>query len=56
MDARRPNATGWTRTSRASRPGGLARTIGGACDEIDEIDDFLTLIGLAILWERNTPV
>ncbi len=34
--------------------GGLARTIGGACSEIDEIDDFLTLVGLAILWERNT--
>jgi type III pantothenate kinase len=34
--------------------GGLARTIGSACDEIDEIDDFLTLVGLAILWERNT--
>jgi len=34
--------------------GGLARTIGGACQEIDEIDDFLTLIGLQILWERNT--
>jgi type III pantothenate kinase len=34
--------------------GGLARTIGGACAEIDEIDDFLTLVGLAILWERNT--
>jgi type III pantothenate kinase len=33
--------------------GGLARTIGGACAEIDEIDDFLTLVGLAILWERN---
>ena len=33
--------------------GGLARLIGGACDEIDEHDEHLTLMGLRILWERN---
>ena len=33
--------------------GGLARLIGGACDEIDDHDEHLTLKGLRILWERN---
>jgi type III pantothenate kinase len=33
--------------------GGLARLIGGACDEIDAQDEHLTLKGLRILWDRN---
>lgn len=33
--------------------GGLARLIGGACDEIDAHDEHLTLRGLRILWDRN---
>jgi type III pantothenate kinase len=33
--------------------GGLANLIGSACDEIEEVDDDLTLQGLRILWERN---
>lgn len=33
--------------------GGLARLVGQACAEIDDIDDFLTLQGLRILWSRN---
>lgn len=33
--------------------GGLGRLIGGACEEVDDNDEFLTLAGLRILWERN---
>lgn len=33
--------------------GGLARLIGGACDEIDAHDEHLTLVGLRLLWDRN---
>lgn len=35
--------------------GGLANLIGAACDEVDEVDNDLTLQGLRILWERNQP-
>ena len=38
---------------RCVATGGLARLIGGACDEIDDHDEHLTLKGLRILWERN---
>ena len=38
---------------RCVATGGLARLIGGACDEIDSHDEHLTLKGLRILWERN---
>jgi type III pantothenate kinase len=38
---------------RCIATGGLARLIGGACDEIDAHDEHLTLKGLRILWERN---
>jgi type III pantothenate kinase len=34
--------------------GGLASTIAPFCDQLDEVDDRLTLNGLRILWERNT--
>ena len=35
--------------------GGLANLVGGACAEIDEVDDDLTLQGLRRLWELNQP-
>ena len=34
--------------------GGLASTIAPFCEELDTVDDLLTLNGLRILWERNT--
>src|SRR3954447_26995908 len=34
--------------------GGLASTIAPFCEELDHVDDLLTLTGLRILWERNT--
>jgi type III pantothenate kinase len=33
--------------------GGLASTIAPFCEEIDEVDELLTLTGLRLLWERN---
>lgn len=33
--------------------GGLANLVGRACDEIDLVDEHLTLKGLRLLWERN---
>ncbi len=36
--------------------GGLARSLVPAVQEtIDEVDDLLTLTGLRLIWERNTP-
>ena len=35
--------------------GGLAPAIAPFCDEIDEVDDLLTLTGLRLVWERNRP-
>lgn len=33
--------------------GGLATSIAPFCEEIDEVDDLLTLTGLRLVWERN---
>jgi type III pantothenate kinase len=33
--------------------GGLATSIAPFCEEIDEVDELLTLTGLRLLWERN---
>jgi type III pantothenate kinase len=33
--------------------GGMAATIAPLCDNIDEVDPYLTLRGLRLIWERN---
>ena len=33
--------------------GGLAGPIVPHCEELDEVDDLLTLTGLRLIWERN---
>jgi type III pantothenate kinase len=39
--------------ARAIATGGLATTIAPVCEEIDDIDDLLTLNGLRLVWGRN---
>ncbi|MCO4743441.1 MAG: type III pantothenate kinase [Proteobacteria bacterium] len=38
---------------KAVATGGMAHLIGGASDEIDDIEPELTMLGLALLYERN---
>lgn len=38
---------------RCIATGGLANLVGTACSEIEAVDDYLTLRGLSILFERN---
>ena len=33
--------------------GGMAATIAPLCENIDEVDPYLTLRGLRLIWERN---
>lgn len=40
---------------RCIATGGLANLVGRAATEIDLVDEFLTLKGLRLLWERNRP-
>jgi type III pantothenate kinase len=35
--------------------GGFAGVIVPHCEQIDEVDDLLTLQGLRIIWEKNSP-
>ena len=41
--------------AQAIATGGLASVIVPFCEELDEVDDELTLTGLRLLWERNAP-
>ena len=53
---RRPGgaaARGARRGGVAIATGGFAGTIVPHCEQIDEIDELLTLKGLRIIWERN---
>lgn len=41
-------------STQAIATGGLASSIAPFCEEIDEVDDLLTLTGLQLIWERNS--
>ena len=33
--------------------GGMATAIAPLCETVDEVDSYLTLKGLRLIWERN---
>jgi type III pantothenate kinase len=39
--------------ARVIATGGMAETIAPLCETIDEVDPYLTLTGLRLIWERN---